>query len=448
MVTAIDCQSFGGGFTLGMARAGVDVVAKRENIGGFGVPIVDYNRNLINPDLDIQVSAPEEWRPKKVQVVFGNPPCSGFSGYSGLSNQTGSTIGRDHAINECMWDLVRFAASCKADIVIMESVQAAFRQGRDLMQELRFEMEERTGRPYDLIHVPHNNASITGGSIRKRYFMVLARPGLKFGIEPPDVGEVTILDDLIGDLEPLRLTRDPQKYRRKPKSAYAASLRSSSGLVDGHDIIHNRENDALRWVAEHDPGWKAGEYVGHAMQRILERLAGDWSSIPNHLISRDDPAQIRRSFLATHAYRQRRANGRKMAGVISGTGCEDTVHPNLPRPLTFREGARILGFPDDWSLWPILESEKPSHVWNRQKWIGKGISVGVGEWIGGWAIRALERNPGTWRGTKLGDRAEWVIDTTHDHKAVYNERTGEKGVDSRSRDLLKAQARRLEERVA
>ncbi len=439
--TAIDCQSFAGGFTLGMARAGFDVIEKRENVGGFGVPIVDYNRGLINPDLNIEVGTPETWRPRKADVVFGNPPCSGFSGYTALCNQTGYNTGVDHAINQCMWDFVAYAAACDAKIAIMESVQLAFTKGQDLMQALRFDMEERTGRQYNLFHVLHNNASVGGASIRKRYFMVLVRKGIRFGIEPPTPEVVPILNDLIYDLETLPLNPGPQRYRRKAKPGYPASLRSDSGYVDGHDRIHNRENDNVVWVAENTPRWEAGEYIGDATRRLLDKVGFD--NFPDY-IKTPDGSEVKASFLATHAYRQRRARGYKAAGVISGTGCEDTIHPNLPRPLTFREGARILGYPDDWSLYPMLENgnAKPSWVWNRQKWLGKGISVPCGEWIGHWARRALEGDSGPWQGVKTGGEREWVINVTNDHKAVYDERTGEQR-DSRSKELVREMAARL-----
>lgn len=437
--TAIDCQGFAGGFTLGMARAGFNVIEKREDVGGFGVPIVDHNRDLINPDLNIEVGPPDTWRAVKADVVFGNPPCSGFSGLTGLCNQTGWDTGMDHAINQCMWHFVAYAAACNAKIAIMESVQLAFTKGQDLMQALRFDMEERTGRQYDLIHVLHNNAGVGGASVRKRYFMVLARKGLRFGIEPPVVDRVPILGDVLYDLEPLALRPDAQRYRRQPRDLYAASLRSDSGRVDGHDVIHNRENDGCRWIAENTPEWRPAEYIGDAFRRLI-KARGGIDNLPDVVLSKD--GELRQAFLATHAYRQRRAYAYKAAGVLSGTGCEDTIHPTLPRQLTFREGARIMGFPDDWSLEPILESGRPGRIWQNQKWLGKGISVPCGEWIGGWAKRTLERNPGPWRGTKLGGEREWVINVTNDHKAVYDERTGECR-DSRSRDLI----REMESRV-
>jgi site-specific DNA-cytosine methylase len=440
MIDAVDCQSFAGGFTLGMARAGFNVVAKREGAAGFGVPIVDYNRNLINPNLEIQAAEPADWVPRRAKVVFGNPPCSGFSGLTGVSNRTGWGTGADHAINQCMWDLVAYAAACKPDIVVMESVQLAYKNGRDLMQQLRHEMEERTGKNYDLVHVLHNNAAVGGASIRRRYFMVMARRHLKFGIEPPVISSVPVVSDLLYDLETMKLDMAEQKYKRKAKPGYPASLRNPAGVVDGHQTRTSAEIRAMEWMSEvldrNDEPWAGGEKIGDALRRAIE-FAG-FDAVPDFM-KRGANGGITHSLLSTHAYCPRRAHGGKAAGVVTGTGAEDIVHPSLPRTITYREAARIMGFPDAWSLAPLTSR---GGVSNNQKWLGKGISVPCGEWIGGWVRKALEREPGTWRGTEL-DRYEYVIDVTSDHKAVYDERTGERR-DSRSKDLRKA----MEARVA
>ncbi|MGO1835522.1 MAG: DNA cytosine methyltransferase, partial [Actinomycetaceae bacterium] len=148
--------------------------------------------------------------------------------------------------------------------------------------------------------------------------------------------------------------------------------------------------------------------------------------------------KIAARYRSTHAFAPRRLNPDKAAPVMTGTGAKDFVHPWLDRTLTVREVARIMGWPDDWSLAPIWNAGRPD---DTQKWLGKGITVQVGRWIGGWAAAALEGSPGSFRGNLVGER-EWLIDFTHDHKAVYDERTGE-ARDSRSADLVKTMAQRV-----
>src|SRR3954468_14092101 len=129
---AIDVEGFAGGLTLGVVQAGFELAGKRELPGGFGVHSCEANRHLLGYKWNSQVAADYEWTPKQVPLVFGNPPCSGFSLMSASAFR-----GVNSKINSCMWALVGYAARCSPEIVIMESVQQAFTQGRPLMQQLR-----------------------------------------------------------------------------------------------------------------------------------------------------------------------------------------------------------------------------------------------------------------------------------------------------------------------
>lgn len=425
---AIDCQGFAGAFTLGMAQAGFNVVGKRENEGGFGVPLVEANRGLISPDLKIQVEVPEGWEPGDVEVVFGNPPCSGFSMMSTAATEAkrfGGTEGYER-INECMWDLVRFAAKCRPQVVVMESVQAAYSKGRPLMQELRDEMERLTGERYDLTHVLHNAAGVGGASIRRRYFMVLSKPELRFGIDPQDVEHVTTVRDLFTDLSDQPLSVDPMPYAKQDDELDPAlpgmALRSASGLVDGHELLWNRMTAGKAWLAAH--GWRPNEKSGKAFARLEEQGITEediFASPMNHARKEGDDPFVPTIYTSTHPFCPDRLHPDKASPVMTGTGAQDFIHPWHHRTITFREVARIMGWPDDWSLAPIWQAGRPA---TTQKWLGKGITVQVGHWIGGWVAAALEGEPGDFRGYPIGDR-ERVINFTNDHKAVYDERTGE-----------------------
>lgn len=439
MIDAVDCQGFAGAFTLGMAQAGFRITAKMEEEGGFGVPLVEANVELINPEgIEFQNSAPPEWVPRDVPVVFGNPPCSGFSGLSTAASLEKSFAGtkRHGEINECMWNLVRYAAACRAQVVVMESVQAAYTKGRSLMQELRAEMERLTGLEYDLTHVLQNSAAVGGPSIRKRYFMVLSLPHLRFGIEPPEVDRVPVLEDVWEDLYSQPLDEGLQPYAEDPPEpdSFGAMLRSSTGLVDGHQIVRNSHTEGKAYLAL--MGWNAGEKSGHVFARLTPEQI-DGSPLVHGQVEGPDGElmnMVPTRYSSTHAFVPVRLAAHKAAPVFTGTGSQDFVHPVLPRTLTLREVARVMGWPDEWTLAPVWDRSN-GRPGDLQKWLGKGITVQVGRWIGDWVMAALEDEPGRFRGFPIGDR-ERVIDVTNDHKRVYHERTGEQ-VDSRSPKLRK-----------
>lgn len=427
MITAVDNQGFAGGMTLGMARAGIEVIAKREEADGFGVPIVDDNRALINVNLDIQASEPKQWVRRKANVVFGNPPCSAFSGMLNVKNTSGDTRGVDHRINACMWNLVEYAALCQPDFVVMESVQGAYTQGRELMQNLRSDMVFRTGRPYDLIHVLHNNASVGGASVRRRYFMVLARPGLKFGIVDPAITYVPRLSELLYDLEnlPADGAWGPKMYRRKPKRYVLENELRRFPKVDGHATIQDQYTRRIEWICNNGD-WSPMEHIGDPMRRAIKKVG--FENVPAWM-KHPDGSQVWAHLLTTNAYASRRWDWDRAGRVIMSWAGRDFIHPTQPRPISFREAARIMGYPDDWSLRTMERGVKMD-----QRWLGKGISVPCGEWIGK-SIVATYGDDRRYRGELIGEK-EYLINMTNDFKAVHNEWTGDTE-DSRPRSLVR-----------
>jgi hypothetical protein len=132
-------------------------------------------------------------------------------------------------------------------------------------------------------------------------------------------------------------------------------------------------------------------------------------------------------------YQPQRWRGDKTGRVLAGNGLSCIIHPTLNRSLTYREAARIVGFPDNWQLETYTTS-------GGQAVFGKAVTVPAGKWIAGWVKRAVEGDPGAWTGSEFGDR-ERVINVTNDHKRVYDEKTGEQR-DSRTEALKKEMAAR------
>ena len=90
------------------------------------------------------------------------------------------------------------------------------------------------------------------------------------------------------------------------------------------------------------------------------------------------------------------------ARVITGGALDLVLHPWLPRFITHREAARIMGFPDDWSIRPLRHNSGLRMTW------GKGITVQCGKWIGEHVARALDGTPSPVMGKLIGER-EWLI---------------------------------------
>jgi len=369
--TALDCQTFGGAFALGVSRAGFRIVGKREGAAGFGVPMYRDNLPLIGTDPDgIQTDDPDDWQPVDVDLVFGNPACSGFSSASTcvVTDRENGYRGIDSPANQGMWDFIDLAGSCNARIVIFESVTGAFGQGLELMRTLRTRLEAESGAEYALHHVLHNNAALGGYAQRQRYFFVASQ--VPFGVDRPVLDRVKTLRDAIEDLE-------------------AAPF----DLLTGHvtlDVPRARRLAELASKVE----WHADEPAGIAFHRARE------AGIELTTWNKEKPGVDSRTSL----YAARRWNYDKPARVIRQYACSENMHPSQPRCFTYREAARIMGLPDSWSLNAAVE-----HRANGQAWFGKGIPVGSGQWIAEWAKASLAGEPGPITGTPSGER-ETIID--------------------------------------
>lgn len=395
MYRAVDCQGFAGGFTLGMVQAGFTLVGKREMQGGFGVANCEANRALLGNGWRSESVDPSQWTPVPADVVFGNPPCSGFSVMSARDFR-----GADSKINHCMWAFVAYAASVRPQIAVFESVQNAYTSptGHELMRKLRVQLAESTGERWSLHHVRHNAIAVGGAAVRRRYFWLASR--IPFGVERDAPRRFPRLVDVIGDLHNLAPTWQAQPYRA-PGSWWSNSRRSTSGAVDGHMGLNN---PLTRRMADLMDGveWKPGMAIGEVARSYWEKhgkLPDSWQTTAEKLVKND-------FFMGFTT--PVRWHGDRYGRVVTGGGLHNIVHPFLDRTITHRECARILGFPDDWRILPLRGLSGLNLTW------GKGISVDCGRWIGRWIKAALDGAPGSYAGEPIGDD-EYDIDLTNNY---------------------------------
>lgn len=402
MYRAVDVLGFAGGFTLGVVQAGFTLVGKRELPGGFGVANCEANRALLGTEWRAQACDPTEWEVPSVgtELVFGNPPCSGFSVMSVKTFR-----GADSKINHCMWAFAEYVARARPLIAAFESVQQAFTKsdGLELMRALRTRVEERTGDRWDLYHVLHNAYSVGGPAQRRRYFWIISR--VPFGIEPPRPRYLPTFGEVIGDLANLGYSWHPQSYRA-PAHPWTEHLRSPGGTVDGHIYRNNPLTRRLRDLLD-AVNWAPGESMSEVCRRHHERF-GRLPASFGHVEAKIVAGDFVMGFTAPVRW-----NGEAATRVITGGALQMVVHPWLNRTITHREAARCLGFPDDWKILPLRGVSGLDMTW------GKGITVACGRWIGEWIHRALDGTPGSHVGDPLGDR-EWKIDVTHAWKTARN----------------------------
>ena len=407
--TAIDCQGFAGGFTLGVVQSGFKLIGKREMTGGFGVANCEANRHLLGNTWQSEAVPPEQWSAPYANLVFGNPPCSGFSV---LSSKTFRGVGSK--INHCMWAFAEYAARVRPQIAIFESVPLAFTQGHSLMTALFERLRERVPGPWKLYHVLHNAYSVGGPAQRRRYFWVASR--IPLGVEVPRMERYPTLRDTIGDListsegswGPVFYQSTPTWYSRR----FRIDRFEPEDVVDGHVAIDNPNTRRTRDLLQVDSEcWLPGDHA----QRVTRRFYEKHGSLPISWRHLEEKLKERDFFMGYNTPTMWRPD--EAARVITGAGMLNGVHWEAQRTFTHRETARIMGFPDQWLIEPLMNVPGLFMTW------GKGITVDCGRWIADWAQTALNGDPGHYTGIEIGD-SQYLIDVTNAWRGVGDTVTG------------------------
>lgn len=386
---AVDVMGFGGSFAAGVDQAGFDIIAKREpaKFKGFGMETHVYNM----PWLDAQVAPYDKWDlppEDDIDLVYGCPPCSGFSALSFANKRIhGTIVGEDAEINQCMRWLIDYAARVKPSVVVLESVGIAFKNGRGWMEGLWEELREKSGVDYMLTHVNMNASLVGGDAIRPRYFFVAhTEPfgvGLEF-VQPRTASQV--LADLPAELD--------EKDTDWGHSIYRAN---------GPD----RMIKTMRWLREeHGRVWKPGTRLPQNIEG-LERQPPDFWLRPDGKTSPRNPNQdipVYSHWFSTDPFATFRWYPDKPFGVVVAAVLDRAIHPVHDRTLTWREAARFMSIPDTWSLRMLVEANSGAEL-------GKAVPAASGKWIAHWARMSIEGTPGEFAG---------VVDTDDDRIRVIS----------------------------
>jgi DNA (cytosine-5)-methyltransferase 1 len=312
--TAASFFTGAGGLQLGFARAGYKL------LGSFDKKsIVARNSELNFPSIphykvDLTECSTDDVKrmlgASKVDVVFGGPPCQGFSIFG--NRRFINTKGHDAAADErnaLTFKFVQLALALKPRVIMMENVPGmasmAWRQGTYVdavaarLKRAGFAVEYRV----------ISCADYGAPQLRKRLVLVALEPGLEFSW--PEA-----------------------KYFAAPESWQRA---------------HATVADSIRDLA--DPTTYSAEF-SHVPMNHKPRLVERYKLIPEGGKLPEDklPARLRKGYRTesvknfSHVYR-RLAWDEPARTMVPGHNAFP-VHPSLPRTLTVREAARIQTFPD------------------------------------------------------------------------------------------------------
>jgi len=295
--------------------AGIDVrVAVELDSNAVATYVKNHPRvRLFQGDI-ASLKCPEINRKDAQTILFGGPPCQGFS----TSNQR--TRSRTNPGNWLFKEFLRVTQFYMPDWVVFENVKGILETERG-----EFFNEVITGLAklgYTTTHAVLNAVDFCVPQRRARVFLVGSLHGVEFIFPQPRNTKPITVNDALSDLPklPNGASQSWRSYRSKPKSRYAATMRGNLKQSPNHLVTLNADHIIDRY--RHIP------------------QGGNWECIPARLMTNYKD----KSHCHTGIYRRLKAD--EPSVVIANFRKNMLVHPFEDRGLSVREAARLQSFPD------------------------------------------------------------------------------------------------------
>lgn len=369
---AIDLFCGVGGMSLGFEQAGFDVVAGfdsdrrsvtayKQNFGDESAFVVDLSAGSSNKLLECAGITRDE-----VELVFGGPPCQGFS--------NGGTRSTRDPRNEMLGHFARLVHGIRPNYFVMENVDGLLHNHAKRTLNKFLDRVDRSG--YDVVHpVTSLDAADFGVPQRRRRAFILGYrrglPPLEYPTprDPVDHRGKTYsptVHDAIGDLPevsdyPFLVDEDslPKSTLGRP-SHYARLMRGE--LVDPDDRSGYRRRKGRRLT-----GCLATIHSREVVRRFQKTKPG----------FREPVSRYFRLDLDSYSPTLR-------AGTDIDHGKHTAprpIHPLIPRCITTREAARLHSFPD----WFSFNSTR----WHAFRQIGNSVPPRLARAVAEVAIAVL-----------------------------------------------------------
>jgi len=309
-----------GGMSLGAKWAGIDVKVAVEIKSSACLTFAKNHptTKLLSQDIRdvIKIELPKRDAPL---VLFGGPPCQGFS----TSNQR--TRSRTNPTNWLFVEFLRVVDLLRPEWLVFENVAGIVHTERGYFVG-RLERHLKT-RGYKISSALLNAADFGVPQRRTRFFLIAARDQIPPSLSTPKSPmPLRTVKDAIWDLPVLRngSSIDVRPYRTKVNSAYSAALRGDKEICSGHLVSKNADEIIARYP--HIPP------------------GGNWKDIPDNLMR----SYFDKSRCHTGIYR--RLSASEPSVVLGNFRKNMLIHPTQNRGLSVREAARLQSFPDDYEF--------------------------------------------------------------------------------------------------
>jgi DNA (cytosine-5)-methyltransferase 1 len=308
----VDIFSGAGGLSIGAEMSGIKTVIAVEN-DKHAYETYKFNHQNTEVICDDIRNVSFDKKYKNPFILFGGPPCQGFS----TSNT--KTRNTDNANNSLFYEYIRQVSELSPEWFVFENVEGitTFENGtvvkklEALFKKIGYKTSHKvlTGSDYG---VPQN---------RNRFFMIGNKLGLDFEFPKKTKRKVSV-QQAIGDLPDLinGAILEEAPYKTNRVNQYAKIMRGKSKKSTQNYVSRNQD-----YVLERYKYIKPGQ---------------NWRAIPENLmLNYKDSSNC-------HSGIYKRLDPDKPSVVIANYRKNMLIHPFQNRGLSVREAARIQSFPD------------------------------------------------------------------------------------------------------
>jgi DNA (cytosine-5)-methyltransferase 1 len=324
----IEIFSGPGGMGLGAKRAGIDVkIAVEKNPFAAQTYLANHKNTTVVVDDIENISEFKFERSDKQVVLFGGPPCQGYS------NSNRKTRSTNNPKNWLFKQFIRSIELVKPDWVVIENVPGL--KNMDSGYFLSMICKDLI----DLGFTPNfkilNAADFGVPQKRERLFIVASKNGIAFDFPSGSFAKkhVTVAEALT-DLPQLNngTKESSLSYRFRAKSEYAKMMRNRLKKATQNYVTKNSDLVVARY-SHIKPG-------------------GNWQDIPSSMMLNY------KDHTRCHGGIYRRLKEDEPAMVIANYRKSMLIHPTENRGLSVREAARLQSFPDDYKFYGSLDQKQ------------------------------------------------------------------------------------------
>ena len=318
-LVGVDVFSGAGGMSVGAEWAGVSTAFAIDSD-----PYASKTYQLNHPDAEVVCGDVEEFdfkkvRPKQPSILFGGPPCQGFS----TSNQRTRTAGNKN--NWLFTEFLRAVSEIEPAWVIFENVKGIIEtENADFLKRVICGLEKLG---YGTKKTVLNAASFGVPQSRSRLFVVAAQHIHNFEFPDPKNLETVSVREAISDLPDLKVgSKDASlPYKNDELSSFATEMRGNCKCSANNSVTLNSSDIIERY--KHVP------------------QGGNWSNIPTSLM------QNYKDVSRCHTGIYRRLSWDSTSITIGNYRKNMLIHPEQNRGLSVREAARLQSFPDSFKFY-------------------------------------------------------------------------------------------------